>query len=44
MIVSTLIKKSEAISKNVVTFSSDEYNATDRKIDKILTSKTLVYL
>lgn len=40
MIVSTLIKKSEDISKNVVTFSSDEYNATDRKIDKILTSKT----
>ena len=40
MIVSTLIKKSEDISKNVVTFSSDEYNATDRKIDEILTSKT----
>lgn len=40
MVVSTLIKKSETISKNVVTFSSDEYNATDRKIDKILTSKT----
>ena len=40
IVVSTLIKESENISKNVVTFSSDEYNAIDRKIDKILTSKT----
>jgi ferrous iron transport protein B len=38
-IVSTLVTKAEQISKNVVSFSIDKYNSTDRKIDSILTSK-----
>jgi len=38
-IVSTLVTKSENISKNVVAFSIEKYNSTDRKIDSILTSK-----
>ena len=38
-IVSTLVTKAENISKNVVYFSIEKYNSTDRKIDSILTSK-----
>ena len=38
-IVSVIVKKSEKISKSVVTFRKEEYNSTDRKIDSILTSK-----
>jgi len=38
-IVSTLVTKAENISKNVVAFSIEKYNSTDRKIDNILTSK-----
>jgi ferrous iron transport protein B len=38
-IVSTLVIKAENISKNVVAFSIEKYNSTDRKIDSILTSK-----
>ena len=38
-IVSILVTKAESISKNVVTFSIERYNSTDRKIDSILTSK-----
>jgi len=38
-IVSTLVTKAENISKNVVSFSIEKYNSTDRKIDSILTSK-----
>ena len=38
-IVSVIVKKSEKISKSVVSFRKEEYNATDRKVDKILTSK-----
>lgn len=38
-IVSVIVKKSEKISKSVVSFRKEEYNATDRKLDKILTSK-----
>lgn len=37
--VSVLVTKAECISKNVVTFSIEKYNSTDRKIDNILTSK-----
>lgn len=39
-IVSTLVVKAESISKNVITFNTEKYNSTDRKIDSILTSKT----
>jgi ferrous iron transport protein B len=38
-IVSTLVTRAENISKNVVAFSIEKYNSTDRKIDSILTSK-----
>ena len=38
-IVSTLIKKAESISKQVVSYNLERYNSRDRKIDKILTSK-----
>lgn len=38
-IVSVIVKKSEKISKSVVSFRKEECNATDRKVDKILTSK-----
>lgn len=38
-IVSTLVTKAENISKNVLAFSIEKYNSTDRKIDSILTSK-----
>lgn len=38
-IVSTIVTKAENISKNVVAFSIEKYNSTDRKIDSILTSK-----
>ena len=38
-IVTTLVNKSEKISNSIVSYSKDEYNARDRKIDKILTSK-----
>jgi len=40
IIVSTLVRKAENISKDVVLFYSDNYDSTDRKIDKVLTSKT----
>ena len=38
-IVSALVMKAESISKEVVTFSFEKYNSTDRKVDSILTSK-----
>ena len=38
-IVSALVMKAESISKEVVTFSIEKYNVTDRKVDSILTSK-----
>lgn len=41
LIVTNLVKKSEAISKSCVTFAKSEYNNMDRKIDKILISKRL---
>ncbi len=38
-IVSTLVKKCEMISNEVVNINSDQYNSLDIKVDKILTSK-----
>ena len=38
-IVSTIMKKSEEISKQVCTFHNKDYNLRNKKIDKILTSK-----
>lgn len=38
-IVSHLVKTSEDISKDVVSFTKQNYNEHDRKIDRILTSK-----
>jgi len=39
MIVSCIIKKAEEISKKTIFFLNQHYNSTDRKIDKILTSR-----
>ena len=39
-IVSSIVKKAETISKTVCTFENQNYSIRDRKIDKILTSKT----
>lgn len=39
-IVTTLVKKAEKIGRKVVTYNSSNYSAKDRKIDKLLTSKT----
>lgn len=41
LIVTTIMHKSETIVKKVCTFEDDNYSKRDRKIDKILTSKTL---
>ena len=38
-IVNTIVKKSEEISKEVVTFNDENYNLKDKKIDKFLTNK-----
>ena len=40
-IVSSIMKKSENICKEVCTFKDNNYSSRDRKIDKILTSKTI---
>ena len=40
-IVSSIVKEAEIISKKVCTFENQNYSKRDRKIDKILTSKTL---
>lgn len=39
-IVTTIIKRAEKISSRVVTYESSNYSNKDRKIDKILTSRT----
>lgn len=39
MIVSCIIKKTEEISKKTIFYLNQHYNSTDRKIDKILTSR-----
>lgn len=41
LIVTTIMHKSETIVKKVCTFEDANYSKRDRKIDKILTSKTL---
>lgn len=38
-IVSRIVTAAEAISKKTVTYANKEYNSTDRKIDRILTSR-----
>ncbi len=38
-IVSRLVKTAEHISRKTVTFENKQYNLTDRKVDKILTSR-----
>lgn len=40
-IVTTLVRKAENISCKVITYENSKYSLKDRKIDKILTSKTL---
>lgn len=42
-IVSSLITKAEEICRGVVTFEKQTYNAFDRKIDRVLTSKRTGY-
>lgn len=39
-IISTIVFQAETIAKDVCTFSKAEYNKRDKKIDKVLTSKT----
>lgn len=39
VIVTSIVKKAEEISDNVITFENVNYNKRDRKVDKILTSK-----
>lgn len=39
ILVSTLVKKAEEISSQVISYANAEYNSIDRKIDHILTSK-----
>ena len=40
IIVSSIVKRAENISTNVCTFKNSKYSNRDRKLDKILTSKT----
>jgi len=39
LIVSCIVKKAEEISKRTIIYENEQYNSTDRKIDKILTSR-----
>jgi len=39
-IVESIVKKAEDVANKVIEYENDKYNARDRKIDKILTSKT----
>lgn len=43
MIVSSLVLTAEKISKETVTYIKEVYNGTDRKIDRVLTSKWAGY-
>lgn len=38
-LVSSIIKKAEEISSKTISYEDEKYNSTDRKIDRILTSK-----
>lgn len=42
-IVTSLVTSAEKISKNAVFYENQNYNSTDRNIDRILTSKTTGY-
>ncbi len=43
LLAETSVKKAEEISKEVITYNTEDYTAFDRKTDKILTSKWLGY-
>lgn len=43
MIVSTLVTAAETVCKDAVTYQKDTYNKTDRRVDRILTSKLTGY-
>ena len=43
MIVSVIVKKSEKISSEVITYETENYSSVDRRLDKILTSKYTGY-
>ena len=43
MIVSSLVNTAEAVCEGTVTYEKEKYNAFDRKLDKILTSKLTGY-
>ena len=42
-VVSSIVKRSEDIARKVITYKTSSYNATDRRIDRILTSKAAGY-
>lgn len=42
-IVATLVSTAESVCKDVVTYDKNTYNAADRKIDRVLTSKWAGY-
>lgn len=42
-IVSSLVRKAELVCADAITFEKEGYNASDRKIDRILTSKITGY-
>ncbi len=43
IVVSALVKSAEEICKDAITYHNNKYNAMDRKIDKVLTSKLTGY-
>lgn len=43
IVVSSIVKRSEDIARKVITYKTSSYNATDRRIDRILTSKAAGY-
>lgn len=43
IVVSAIVKKSEIIARKVIAYKTKSYNATDRRLDKILTGKAVGY-
>ena len=43
MVVSSIVMSAEEICKEVITYDKNAYNSADRKIDRLLTSKTFGY-
>lgn len=43
VVVSAIVKKSEIIARKVIAYKTKSYNATDRRLDKILTGKAVGY-